>query len=135
MEIDITEFFNEADAYDYASSRAERGENAGRETWQNALGEAARKPLLSTEEELDVLRDYMRGFGAWSADEVNGWSADECNALFIQYISGNIRELESLCMGDDGKIDWDEAEKLAREGTIAGNIYRSGDHIFFYLGD
>jgi hypothetical protein len=136
MEIDITRFFNEAEPFDYSASRAERGDNAGPETWANAKQEAHRSPLLTTESELAALRSYVKGYGAWSESGIAGWDDDECNALFIQLISGDMREIESLCIGDDGEIDWQEHESLASQGTIAGNIYRSDDgRIYYYLGD
>ena len=64
------------------------------------------------------------------------------NALLVQYVAGDWRELESLCMGDDGEIDWDKARELSEAGTIGGRIYR-GDvegsdgfgRIFVYIGD
>ena len=34
-----------------------------------------------------------------------------------------MRELESLCLGDDSAVDWAQARSLAEAGTIAGNIF------------
>jgi hypothetical protein len=139
MEINITRFFQDADAFEFSASVAERGQNAGKETWSNAVREGTDSPLLKTPEELQALRDYVRGFGAWDDEEIAAWSDAECNALFVQLISGDMREMESLCIGDDGEIDWTRYEELANEGTISGSIYRAdiGDNvgdIFYYLG-
>ena len=132
MEIDITDFFENAEPFEFSASRAERGENAGPETWQNALHEACRAPLLTTEDQLDALRDYMRDFGAWDKEEIDNWTSDECNALFIQLISGDIREIEGLCMGDNGEVDWQEYERLAECGTISGNIFKTDYGRIYY---
>jgi hypothetical protein len=135
MEIDITRFFREADAFEFSASAAERGQNVARETWLNAKREAANNPLLTTEEQLDALRDDVRGYGAWSCEEIDGWSTTECNALFVQLVSGAMRELEKLCMRDDGEIDWRRAEHLSSEGRIAGVLYRGDDgRVYYYLG-
>ena len=135
MEIDITRFFTEAEPYEFSGSMAERGDNAARETWNNAKREATESPLLTTEEELSALRSYVKEFGAWDDVEIAAWDSVECNALFVQLISGDMREIESLCMGDDGEVDWNEHERLANRGTISGNLYRGDDgRVYYYLG-
>lgn len=135
MEIDVTNFFKNAEACEFSASRAELGDDASRITWSNARREAAETPLLTTDDELQALRDHVQSMGF--GDDVQAYGAEECNALFIQLVSGDMRELESLCMGDDGEIDWTEAHSLTEEGTIGGNLYR-GDgfgRIFYYLGN
>lgn len=129
MEIDITRFFNEADAFEFSASRMERGENAGAETWNNAKTEASDSPLLTTPEQLDALRAYVKGFGAWSEEEIAAWSDVECNALFIQIISGDIRET-GMYAGDD--FDWKEYEAGAEKGHWSGNLYRAETGEVFY---
>lgn len=135
MEINITAFFESAETFDFSASKAERGDNAGRDTWNNAKREAAENPLLTTEEQLDSLRSYVKGFGAWDETEIAAWSPVECNALFVQLISGDMREMESLCTLDNGEIDWPEYERLSQAGTISANIFRGDDdQIYYYLG-
>jgi hypothetical protein len=135
MEINITRFFNDADAYEFSASRSERGDNAGQETWRNSLKQAEETPLLSTSEQLQEMRDYARETGAWTDDEIAEWSDSELNALFIQVVSGDMREIESLCTTDDGETDWEEYERLANAGTISGSIFRADDgDVFYYLG-
>ena len=142
MQIDITDFFNNEDAFEFFASVMGRGANAGRETWQNAVQAGKDAALLVTEEQLNALRKWAQESGAWDENEIAAWSDDECNALFIQLISGDIREIEDLCVGDDGEIDWKLAEELAQKGQIGGSLYR-GDipgskgfgRIFYYLGD
>lgn len=132
MEIDITNFVQNEEPYLYASSRAEWGDNVGPMTWANAVRQGAHAPLLQTPEALEALRHYVKGFGAWSEAEIAAWTNDECNALFIQLISGDLREMESLCSDEDGEIDWKRAEELAQQGTIHGNIYPGDDGRFYY---
>lgn len=135
MEIDVTQFVRDNDAYEFSASVMERGQNADRDTWNNAKAEAESTPLL-TDDQLDAFRDYTRGFGAWERDEIDAWTPTECNALFIQMISGDLRELESLATRDDGEIDWPKAEKLSSEGRIAGRMYPGDDgRIYYYVGD
>ena len=136
MEIDITSFFESADAFEFSASRAERGQNAGPETWANALEEGASSPLLTTEAQLEALRSHMRGYGAWEKSEIEAWSPTECNALFIQLISGDMREsgLDQIEIDDDKA--WRDYEKGAEDGRYSGSIYRGDDgRVYYYLGD
>src|ERR1019366_2877227 len=113
MEINITSFFGNCDPFEFSASRAERGANAGAETWRNAVKEGADCPLLKTEEELQALRDHMRGFGAWDNDEIAAWSAAECNALLLQMISGDMREAGL----DTDEPDWEAYESDENESN------------------
>lgn len=135
-ELKITRFITEADPFEFAASRAERGQNAGAETWSNAKAEAAERPLLSPEE-IDQVRDYFGTFGAWDAEERAAWSADDVNALLIQFISGDLREAQSLCPGDGpGDVDWKRYEKLAHKGTVSGIMGEGTDgEIYIYLSN
>lgn len=135
MEIDITDYMQSVDHFYISGSRAELGDNAAQITWSNANAEAAEKPLIVTDDEFRVFRDWAKAFGAWSQEEIAAWTATECNALLMQYISGDVRELEALASDDDGEIDWAEAERLTQAGTIGGNIYPGTDgRIYFYMG-
>lgn len=95
MEIDITDFVLDANTHDMSASRAEMGLCAARITWGNALT-AAKSTTFVTDETRGVFEDWAGDFGAWEDDEIKAWSLDECNALLIQYISGDLNELESL---------------------------------------
>ena len=136
MEIDITALITEGDMFEFSASQAERGMNAGPETWQNAKDEASERPIL-TADQLDEFRDYMRGFGAWEDEEIDAWDITECNALFIQSVAGDIREAESLCPGEGvGSIDWEAYRELAEAGTCSGRIYPGDDgKVYAYIGD
>lgn len=136
MELDITVFVTEAEPFNFSASQMEMGQDAGKITWNNAKDEASRSPLLTTEEQITEAKEYFGDFDAWDDEEIAAWDAQTVNAMVIQDISSNLRELESLCMGDDGEIDWTKAEALSNEGTIRGNIYLGDDgNIYFYIGN
>jgi hypothetical protein len=130
MELNITRFFEEAEPFNYSASIAERGANAGRETWANALEASTEWRLLTDEGEFEAVRDWLGDFGAWTKEEIKAFSDQEVEALLIQFISGDIREMEGLC-GDD----WEEYESLVEKGTCGGNMYRGDDgQVYFYVG-
>lgn len=118
MEIDITRFFESADPFEFSASRAERGQNAGPETWANAKQEGADAPLLTTPEQMQALRDHVKEFGAWDAEEIAAWDDIECNALFIQMVSSAMREADL----DSGEPDWEAYEAMlgGKDNPIMG---------------
>ncbi len=77
------------------------------------------------------LREYAAGFGAWDDDEIAAWDAGECNALFVQLVSGDMREA-GMDEGDLEDFDWEEYEHHANVGQISGNIYRGDDGQIYY---
>lgn len=130
MDIDITDFFETARPLDYSASAAELGRDAGKITWGNAVRDSADYMLLDTEEKREEWRDDVRGFGAWEEEEIAAWSDEELNALFIQFISGDIREMRALCADN-----WDEFERLVEQGTCSGRLSRDADgRVWFYVG-
>ncbi len=138
MEIDITAFVVDAIPCEFSASRAELGNDAGKITWNNAKREAVESPLLPPDA-TRAFNDWIRGFGAWEPEEIESWGATERNALLIQYISGNLRELESLCPSEgnddenDYGIDWDAARD---NDQVSGRIYRGDDgRVYFYMGN
>jgi hypothetical protein len=137
MELNITRFAKTAELGDISGSIAELGKDAAQYTWANAKREAESNQLID-EESRDEFESWAKDFGAWEEEEIAAWSLDECNALLLQYIAGDLREIESLCYSDDDEfsIDWTEYEKLAERGTIGGNIYKRDDgQLYFYMGD
>ena len=136
MEINITEFFNSIEPHYYSASRAELGDNAGAITWNNALDRAEDADLLDNEEKVDAFKQFVSESGGWTWDEINALSHTELNALFIQWISGDMREggLHSGMTEDE----WREYESLTKEGQCSGNIYGGplsvDGQIYFCLG-
>ena len=131
MEINITSLL-ETDLFAFSHSRMEGGQDAGERTWRNAKEEAATAPLFSTPEQLQALRDYVRGFGAWEDEEIDGWDEVECNALFLQFVAGDVRTAgwDSL-----DEAEWEEGSLVnARTGERAesGNIFRAEDGRIYY---
>lgn len=135
MEIDITSFFRNEDPSEFSASIAETGRNdIGKVTWRRAVEAGTDSPLLTTPDAIEALREYVKDFGAWDDEEIAAWSDAECNALFIQLVSGDIREGGLDQAGTDlHSPEWDEYEKRAEEGRCGGNIYRSGESVFYTL--
>jgi hypothetical protein len=131
MEINITSLVNMF-APRLSASAFELGGNAGQITWQAAQEQAEETPLLQSEDELQAMRDFARSSGGWNEDEVNAWTDHELNALFLQWIAGDVRELGADSLAE---IDWTEAEEMQREGQAPSNLFRADDgQVYFYLG-
>lgn len=141
MELDITTFVQTAETHELSASRMELGADAGKITWNNALREATAMHLrgqLIDADNRGEFESWVREFGAWDETEIATWSLDDCNALLIQYISGDLNELESLCYSDTDEfgINWKKAERLSERGTIGGNIFKGTDgRVYFYMGN
>lgn len=132
MEIDITEFFNNADPSYYSASAFELGQDAGRITWQNAKDSTKEYTFLDNQDKLDCFRDWIKscGFSEAEAETVND---EELNALFIQWISGDIRELEDTANAIWDSVEfWEEIQQLQEQGTIAGNIFKGIDSKVYF---
>jgi len=131
MEIDITQL-KEMDCFNLSHSAFEGGENAGRNTWNASLEEAETTQLLDTPEKLQAMRDFAQSSGGWSGEEIAAWSDREINALFLQWIAGDCRQLGADSLEE---IDWEEAEKLQEGGQAPSSIYLGSDgKLYFYLG-
>jgi hypothetical protein len=126
MEINITEFYTVADPATYSASAAELGDNASAITW-NAAKEADFN-LLDNADKLDAMRAWARASGGWDAAEIAAWTDNELNALFIQLISGYIRE--------KGADTWAEYQERSEAGQVSGALFEGTDGaIYYYLGD
>lgn len=128
MEINITKLTG-PDMFNFSHSVAEGGQHAGMNTWTSALIEDCN--LLSTEEALQAMRDFAKESGGWSEEEIEEWSDEELNALFLQWIAGDCRELGADCLED---IDWEEAEEIQESGQASSNLFKGDDgEIYFSL--
>lgn len=131
MEIDITEFFMNAAPMDYSASVAEIGQDAGPCTWNAAKEDSAEYMILDTEDKRQAFQEYVKGFGAWSDEEIAAWSEIELNALCMQFLAGDMREAN--IGGPD--TDWDAYDADCREGVAVGRIYKGDDgRVYFYCG-
>ena len=131
MELDITDFFNNAAPADYSASAMELGDNAGRITWGHAVEDAPDYPLLDTDDKREAFRDFIREFGAWDNTEIAAWTDQELTALLIQFISGDMREANL----DPAAPDWTQYEKDAEAGRVSSRIFRSANRVYFYIGN
>lgn len=134
-EIEITEFFKNAAPKDYSASVAEIGENAGQYTWQAACDDSDDWNMLDTDEKRDEFRKFVKSSGGWTEEEIAAWSDKELNALFIQWVSGDMRECG--LDGSDRLSDsaWEQYEELAERGTVPSNLFRTEDNnVYFYVG-
>ena len=146
-EIDITPLVTRHgfDPYNLSNSRANLGENAGKITWENSRHEASGCILLESEGQREAFRDFVKGCGAWSAEEIAAWNETELNALLIQWIAGDIRE----GFGDDlpekfWRWDWAKYRQQSESGRISGRLYlietpigrsnRKSRQIYFCVG-
>ena len=126
MIITITNLFADKDGMiEFSASRAE-GYTA-EETWRNCIDYFDDNPLLvSTDDDVSELDDWLAGYGAWDDDERNTWSLRDYNALLLQFIAGDIRERQHYA-------DRDELEEY--EENCGGNIYVADDgSAEYYVG-
>jgi hypothetical protein len=132
MEIEITTLSG-MNCFTLSHSAYEGGENAGQNTWNASKKEAENTQLLNTPEKLEAMRDFASESGGWNREEIAAWSDNELNALFLQWIAGDVRELGADSLDE---IDWDEAEEMQSEGQASSNIFKADDgKIYFNLGN
>lgn len=121
MEIDITSLL-ETSQFELSHSVMEGGANAGPQTWKNALERAEETALLDTPEKLEAMRDFAREAGAWGDEEIAAWSETEVNALFLQWIAGDVRECPAKLEG----VDYTEENgewTYTDDGGVSGDYY------------
>lgn len=134
MEINITKFFNEACPKDYSASCAELGDNAGKDTWNAACDDADDYNMLDTDDKKEAFKNHVRGFGAWDDAEIAAWTDTELNALFIQMVSGDIRD--SFLFDGGNVADWEQYEIDGQEGIVSGKLFNGGNgEIYYYIGE
>ncbi len=124
-EINITRFFREACARDYSASVAEIGANAGADTWRAAMDDCEDYLMLDTPELIESFKDHIANFGAWDSDEIAAMDSRSCNALFIQLVSGDMRECDLDCENPD----WQAYEN---NDSLAHNIFCADDGQIYY---
>ena len=128
MDIEITSLL-ETNLFPFSHSRAEGGQDAGRNTWKASLD--GPRPLLSTPEQIQAFKDWTADFGAWSAGERRAWSDNEAQALFLQFIAGEVRQsgVDSL-----DEMDWEAYEEGCEAGRYSSYLFKTDDgKIYFSL--
>jgi len=132
MELNITKFYNETAPMDYSASVAEIGNNAGVDTWRAACEDSPDYMILDTDEKREAMREHVRGFGAWTDEEINAWSDIELNALLLQMIAGDIRE----SVLDDDRSAWPEYYEQGEQGIVSCRLFSDDNgRIYYSIGD
>jgi hypothetical protein len=130
MELDITQFFQNAAPMDYSASIAEIGRDAGPSTWRAACEDSSDYPLLDTEEKREAFKEFAQSAGFSEADEFSTWASETLNALCIQWIAGDMREA-----GLHADMTDEEWTAYGADDNKAGRIYRGDSgRIYFYIG-
>lgn len=113
-DLDITQFVESVDLWELSHSQSEHGiGDAGKYTWNKAL-EASDDWMFVTDDNRDDIERWVREFGAWDREEIEGWSDKHLNALLLQFIAGDVREAQDpdfdpetaggrAMQGDDGR--------------------------------
>jgi len=132
MELNITELYNSMCPRDYSASVAEIGNNAGQDTWRAACEDSPDYMILDTDEKRDAMRAHVRGFGAWTDEEINAWTNVELNALLIQCIAGDIRE----SILDDDPQAWAEYYEQGEQGIVSCRLFSDDEgQVYYYIGE
>ena len=131
MELNITAFYNNTCPRDYFASVAEIGASAGPDTWRAACEDSPDYMILDDDDKLQAMREHMRGFGAWSDEEIAARTDAELNALLIQMIAGDIRE---SCLSDGGT--WAEYYEQGEQGIVSGSLFSDDNgQVYYMIGD
>jgi hypothetical protein len=129
MELDVTAYVEEVDCSSFSASMAELGRNAAKITWECAMRHVQEDLLVSSEEDLQEVRDHFVSTGGWTRDEADEMGDQEVNALLLQFVATAVREYE------DHFDSYEEYEKAAHEGQVAGNLWRNDDGTWtYYVG-
>ena len=133
MELLITLFFQQAGFINYSASMAEIGQNAGKDTWNQACEDSADYMLLDTEEKRQAYRKHVKAMGTWTDEEIAAWTDTELNALLLQDISAEARDA-GIRTGE--MMDWQEYERMSEAGQVSGRLFKGTDgEIYFYIGE
>ena len=133
MDINISQYFkNELCASDFSASAMEMGQDVGALTWSYANAEVEATTLLTTFEQFAAFIEHLENMGFDFSEDEKPMNGTELNALFIQLISGDIRESEGL---SSSPIDWELYDKEAEQGQVSSYIFNGTDNeIYYYLG-
>lgn len=134
MDINITRLAtSETPWSDYSASQAELGRDAGRLTWGYAC-EDAQGYALFPESDCDEVRAHFREYGAWDDGELAAMSHAELQALLLQFIAGEAREVPS----DHEEFSpewWVDYQDACERGQVPGQLGRGDDgRVYYYVG-
>ena len=84
--------------------------------------------MLETEDQLEAFMAFVKDTGGWTQEEISHWTNHELNALFVQFVAGDIREAGL----DKPYPDWEQYEIDAMEGRVSSRFFMSDDNQDFY---
>jgi hypothetical protein len=126
MEIKITQMAD-TNMFPFSHSCAEGGENAAKETWENAL--KMQSFLLTLDDfEKQAFLYFVENSGGWTKEEISKFDDNEINALALQWIAGDIREAGGNSLTS---LDWDKYYKEASVGRISGRLVKCGENFYW----
>jgi len=125
MEIDVTMYVDEVDCALFSASAFELGERVGEITWNNALQHVSINPLIKPEDRSEVV-DWFASYGAWDREEMSRWSDADVNALLLQFVAGDVREMEEQCES------YEDYEFAAERGEVSGRLYQCPEGKWYY---
>jgi len=134
MEIDITHLLQTEgfDTWNLSNSRANLGQDAGRITWRNSCEVGKRFAL--TPEQTGAFKDFVEDSGGWTKEEIAAWSQEELQALFVQWVAGDIRECFGYDAGEDfSEWGWAQYEEDSQAGRIPSNLFQTDGKLYFSL--
>ena len=73
------------------------------------------------------MRVWVKDFGAWSDTEIAAWTDAEVNALFIQFVSGDMR-----AAFHDNEVDDEAWDAYDADDNASHNIFRAGDGTIYF---
>lgn len=132
MELNISSFFATVTPRELSSSVAESGPCAGALTWSASCKASIHHTLLTNDDERESFRAWVETSGGWTAEEIAAWTDTELNALLLQWIAGDLREMG--IDDDTSGIDWADVKQGQNEGTYPCNLFKgSNGDIYFDL--
>ena len=132
MELNISSFFATVTPRELSSSVAESGPCAGALTWSASCKASMHHALLTHDAKREAFRAWVEASGGWTAEEIAAWTNTELNALLLQWIAGDLREMG--IDDDTGGINWADVERGQSEGQYPRNRFRGTDgNVYFDL--
>jgi hypothetical protein len=130
MELNISSFFATVTPRELSSSVAESGPCAGALTWSASCKASMHHPMLDDDEKRDAFRAWVEQSGGWTAEQIAAWTDTELNALLLQWIAGDLREMG--VDDDTAGIDWADVGRGQSEGKYPSNIFRGDDGLVYF---
>ena len=140
LELNITKYFENGanDPYYMSGSVANLGSNAGKLTWNNSLA-ASDGELLTSNESLQEVRDWLKSFGSWDDAEIESYTAQELEAFVLQDAANTINEILSILERDYEYEDLSLVEMVTLICNDSdyqddlGNIYAHEDQLMIVI--